>query len=77
MSTVINDLIRRMQREFGVTSVVVTHDMESAYFLADRIAVLHNGEIIQCDTPEGIRNSVNPTVQQFIRGEIKGPIDVE
>ncbi|PKL37947.1 MAG: ABC transporter ATP-binding protein [Spirochaetae bacterium HGW-Spirochaetae-1] len=77
MSTVINDLIRRMQREFGVTSVVVTHDMESAYFLADRIAFLHNGEIIQCDTPEGIRNSVNPTVQQFIRGEIKGPIDVE
>ncbi len=77
MSTVINDLIKRTNAEFGVTSVVVTHDMESAFYLADRIAMLYNGEIVQCDSPENIRNSEHPVVRQFITGEISGPIDVE
>lgn len=77
MSTVINDLIKRTNEKFRVTSVVVTHDMDSAFFLADRIAMLYNGEIVQCDTPENIKNSTNPVVQQFIKGGISGPIDVE
>jgi len=77
MSSVINNLIKEMDSEFGVTSVVVTHDMESAFFLADRIAMLYNGEIVQCDTPENIRNSVNPVVRQFVEGAIQGPIAVE
>ncbi len=77
MATVINDLIKKTNEEFKVTSVVVTHDMESAFFLADRIAMLYNGEIVQCDTPDNIRNSTNPVVQQFIKGGITGPIDVE
>ena len=76
MSRVIDELIRQMQREFGVTSVVVTHDMVSAYHVADRIAMLYQGEIIECDTPEKIRNSGNRIVQQFINGDLKGPIDV-
>lgn len=76
MSRVIDDLIRQMQREFGVTSVVVTHDMESAYRVADRIAMLYRGAIIECDTPDRIRNTENPIVRQFINGEIEGPIDV-
>jgi len=76
MSRVIDDLIRQMQREFGVTSVVVTHDMASAYRVADRIAMLYRGEIIECDTPERIRNTENPIVRQFINGELEGPIDV-
>jgi phospholipid/cholesterol/gamma-HCH transport system ATP-binding protein len=76
MSRVIDELIRQMQREFGVTSVVVTHDMASAYHVADRIAMLYQGEIIECDTPERIRNSENRVVQQFINGDLKGPIDV-
>ena len=77
MSSVINNLIKEMNREFGVTSVVVTHDMESAFFLADRIAMLYNGEIVQCDTPENIRNTTNPVVRQFVEGAIQGPIAVD
>ncbi|MFC1668946.1 ABC transporter ATP-binding protein [Spirochaetota bacterium] len=77
MSTVINNLIRKMQEEFGVTSIVVTHDMESAYFIADRIAMLYNGEVIQCDVPEKIRNTENPIVRQFISGMLEGPIVVD
>jgi len=77
MSSVINQLILRMQKELGVTSVVVTHDMNSAYTIADRIAVLYNGEIVQCDVPEKIRESENRVVHQFITGGIDGPIHVE
>ncbi|MCL1911390.1 MAG: ATP-binding cassette domain-containing protein [Leptospirales bacterium] len=76
MSSHINVLIKKMQADFGVTSVVVTHDMESAYFLADRIAVLYKGEIIQCGSPEEIKNSSNPVVAQFVNGKIDGPIVV-
>jgi phospholipid/cholesterol/gamma-HCH transport system ATP-binding protein len=77
MSSLINELIVKMRREFQVTSVVVTHDMNSAYFIADRIAVLYEGEIIQCDSPERIRNSENPIVRQFISGDINGPVKVD
>jgi phospholipid/cholesterol/gamma-HCH transport system ATP-binding protein len=77
MSNHINELIRQMHREFGVTSVVVTHDMESAYYIADRIAMIYNGRIVECDTPDAIRNSSNPIVQQFIHGSLGGPIKVD
>ncbi len=76
MSSHISKMIVNMQKRFQVTSVVVTHDMSSAYMIADRIAVLYNGEIIQCDTPEKIRNTENETVRQFITGGISGPIQV-
>jgi len=76
MSEHINKLIKQMQKDFGVTSVVVTHDMNSAYNIADRIAMLYQGEIIQCDTPEKIKNTENPVVRQFITGQISGPIQV-
>ena len=77
MSRTINNLIKRMQREFQVTSMVVTHDMHSAYDIADRIAMLYNGSIIQCDVPEKIKDSDNPIVRQFVRGQVEGPIIVE
>jgi phospholipid/cholesterol/gamma-HCH transport system ATP-binding protein len=76
MSEHINELIKRMQKEFGVTSIVVTHDMHSAYYVADRIAMLYQGNIIQCDSPEKIKNTDNPVVRQFITGQISGPIEV-
>lgn len=75
MSAKINDLIVRMQGELGVTSVVVTHDMDSAYYIADRIAMLYEGRIIECGTPEQIRSSDNPVVRQFIEGSLEGPIE--
>jgi len=74
MSSVINELIRRMQREFDVTSLVVTHDMKSALYVGDRIGMLFAGRLIEVDTPQGIRNSANPVVRQFIDGQLEGPI---
>jgi len=74
MSARTDELINRMKKELGVTSIVVTHDMESAYRIADRIAMLHNGEMVQVGTPDEIRNSESLIVQQFIKGEIEGPI---
>jgi phospholipid/cholesterol/gamma-HCH transport system ATP-binding protein len=74
MANVINELIVTMREKLDVTSIAITHDMNSAYRIADRIAMLHKGEIIEVGTPEEIRNSGDPIVQQFIRGEVEGPI---
>lgn len=74
MSQVINELVRRLQKELGVTQVVVTHDMESAYFIADRITFLYQGRVLMVGTPDEIRNSENPIIQQFIHGRTTGPM---
>ncbi len=71
---VINELILRMQKQLKVVSIVVTHDMTSAYKVADRIAMLYEGRIIGIGTPEEIRNSPDPVIQQFITGSARGPI---
>jgi phospholipid/cholesterol/gamma-HCH transport system ATP-binding protein len=70
----INDLIKKLKREMGVTSVVITHDMVSAYKIADRIAMLYEGKIIEVGTPAEIMNSKNAVIQQFIHGKAEGPI---
>lgn len=70
----INDLINKLKREMKVTSVVITHDMVSSYKIADKIAMLYRGRIIEVGTPEEIRNSANPVIQQFIHGQAEGPI---
>jgi phospholipid/cholesterol/gamma-HCH transport system ATP-binding protein len=67
---VINELILKLQRELGVTSVAVTHDMTSAYKIADRIIMLHNGKIIADGNADCIRNHPHPSVQQFISGQV-------
>ena len=67
---VINELILKLQRELGVTSVAVTHDMTSAYKIADRIIMLHHGKIIADGDAEHIRNHPHPVVQQFINGQV-------
>lgn len=67
MARKIDELILETQKEFGVTSVVVTHDMESAYRIADRIAVLYEGRFVQIGTPDEIRRSDHPYVQEFVR----------
>jgi len=68
-SDVINELILKLQRELKVTSVVVTHDMQSAFKVADRIVMLHEGKLIFDGTPEQIRSSDNPIVRRFVLGE--------
>jgi phospholipid/cholesterol/gamma-HCH transport system ATP-binding protein len=74
MANVINELIVSMREKLDVTSIAITHDMVSAYRIADRIAMLYRGEIIEVGTPDGIKASANPIVQQFIHGEVEGPI---
>ena len=69
-SDTINELILKLQRELNVTSVAVTHDMKSAYKIADRIVMLHHGKIIADGNADYIRNHPDPVVQQFIKGEI-------
>ena len=70
----INELVVNIQKKLGVTSVVVTHDMNTAYYVADRIAMLHVGKITQVGTPEEIKNTKDPVVRQFIEGAISGPL---
>jgi len=67
---VISELILKLQRELGVTSVVVTHDMTMAYKVANRIIMLHNGKIIADGDADHIRNHPHPTVQQFVNGQV-------
>jgi phospholipid/cholesterol/gamma-HCH transport system ATP-binding protein len=74
-SDVINDLILDMQSKLGVTSVVVTHDMASAFKVADRIAMLYKGRIIEVGTVSEIKNTTNPFVKQFITGQRNLPTD--
>ena len=74
MADVVNDLINRLHDKLEITSIVVTHDMVSAYKIASNIAMLYDGRIIQRGTPEEIKNTDNPIVKQFITGASKGPI---
>ena len=77
MSDTINELIIRMQKMLGITSIVVTHDMNSAYKVGNRIAMLYQGSIVAVGTPDEIKRSTDPVVRQFISGSAKGPIAVE
>jgi phospholipid/cholesterol/gamma-HCH transport system ATP-binding protein len=77
MADAINDLIIRMREQLRVTSIVVTHDMTSAYKVGNRIAMLYNGKIVGVGTPDEIRNSKDPFVHQFITGSAQGPIVIE
>ena len=69
-SDIINELILKLQKALEVTSVVVTHDMTSAYKIADRIIMLHNGKIIADGDADFIRDHPHPLVQQFINGQV-------
>jgi phospholipid/cholesterol/gamma-HCH transport system ATP-binding protein len=70
----INNLIRNLHETLKITSVTVTHDMKSAYRIADRIAMLYNKKIIAVGTPDEIKSSDDPVVRQFITGDAKGPL---
>ncbi|MHC4387259.1 MAG: ABC transporter ATP-binding protein [Planctomycetota bacterium] len=69
-SDIINELVLKLRKELGVTTVVVTHDMNSAYKIADRIIMLHNGKIVADGDADHIRNHPHPIVQQFIHGQV-------
>ncbi len=73
-SSVINELIRKSVKDSGVTALTITHDMQSARTIGDRIAMLYEGKIIWSGPADKIDNCDNPYVQQFIHGKVKGPI---
>lgn len=77
MADAINDLIIEMREKLNVTSIAITHDMKSAYRIADRIAMLYNGLIIGVGSPEEIKNTSDPVIKQFITGSAWGPIALE
>ncbi len=69
-SDIINELIMKLQRNLGATTIVVTHDMTSSYKIADRIVMLYGGKIIADGDTDYIRNNPHPVVQQFINGRV-------
>ena len=71
----INRLIRRLQERFGMTSLVVTHDMKSAFDVADRIIYLHEGRVYFHGTPTELQQSTDPLIQDFLLGRSDGRDD--
>jgi phospholipid/cholesterol/gamma-HCH transport system ATP-binding protein len=69
-------LIKDLSAKLLITSVVVTHDMQSVFEIADRIAMVHKGKIVEIGATQEIRNSKSPYIQQFINGRPEGPIDL-
>src|SRR5947208_411051 len=77
VSDSINRLIRRLQKRFGVTSIVVTHDMKNAFHVADRVAYLHEGRIYFHGTPRELEQTDNAVIQDFLLGRSDGQLRVE
>ena len=69
-------LIRELCDDFGVTSIVVSHDLVSIFAIADRIAMLYKGTVRLLGTPEDFRKTEDPVVRQFIDGRAEGPMEV-
>ena len=77
MSDIISDLIIDLKAKLGVTSIVITHDMHSAFKIADYIAFLYEGNILLHGTAEDFRKTDNPYVKQFVTGSSHGPIQMK
>ncbi len=72
----VDEMIRELCDKVGVTSIVVSHDLVSIFTIADRIAMLYKGNVRLLGTPQDFKNTDDPIVQQFIRGEAEGPMEV-
>jgi phospholipid/cholesterol/gamma-HCH transport system ATP-binding protein len=73
-SAEIDQLIIDLNRKMGVTSIVVTHEMDSAFRIADRMVLLDRGKFIIAGRPEALRDSSDPLVRQFVHGLREGPL---
>lgn len=74
-ASMVDDLIRTLSDEFGVTSIVISHDLRSIFGVADRIAMLYKGKLRLDGTPEEYRQTDDPIVRQFIEGVPEGPME--
>lgn len=72
----VDQLIQSLSQEFGVTSIVVSHDLTSIFTIADRVALLYQGKVRLLGTREIFKSSTDPVVQQFISGQAQGPMEV-
>lgn len=73
----VDEMIKETQEQLGITSVVISHDMASTFRISNRIAMLHEGRIIETGTPEEVRASTNPHVREFIFVTGTGPLHVQ
>lgn len=76
MSAIINDLIKKNSKQLGATTITITHDLVSAAYIADRIAMLYQGKLIWDGTVDKLHSSGNPYVEQFVSGSVNGPIKI-
>ena len=76
LSQAINELIIETQKNLNLTCVVISHDLDSIFKIAHKIALLYEGKIIEYGTPESIRQSKDPVLVQFLSGSIQGPIQI-
>ncbi len=76
MTEAINQLIMDTQKNFNLTCVVISHDIQSIFRIGHKIAMLYEGRIIEYGTPDEIRASDNPVMKQFLSGSVDGPIKV-
>ncbi len=72
----IHNLITDTHKKYGFTGVIISHEIPEIFGVADKIAMLYNGVIVDAGTPEEIKNSSDPVVQQFITGSLEGPIEI-
>lgn len=76
VTSVIDQLVKDTQEETGCTYVVISHDMNSVYRIADNIAMIYDGEVVMQGSPEAFQNTEDALVRQFVQGELEGPFDV-
>ena len=67
-------LIRRLNDSLGITSIVVSHDLEETFRIADQVIILANGKIAAQGTPDEVRHSSDPLVRQFVHAQAEGPV---
>jgi phospholipid/cholesterol/gamma-HCH transport system ATP-binding protein len=77
MTAVVDTLLLDLTKKLGITAVVVTHDMTSAFRIASRMIMLFEGRVIAAGTPDEIKNNPDPVLRQFIHGEADGPIPLK
>ena len=76
ISSSIHRLIIKTHKKYGFAGVIISHEIPEIFDVADKVAMLYNGTVIELGTPEEFRNSVNSYVRQFITGSLEGPIEI-
>lgn len=76
LGAAVDDLIRTLNTKTGVTSIVISHDMQSVFRTADRVAMLYDGVFRLIGTPEDFKKSDDPVIRQFVEGSAEGPIPI-